>query len=165
MMEGAFIAVFALLAAMFFARRAKRNTDLLHHYERCMNSLIEDAETLINADETPAGIVDVVEFIVTKASERSAAREFLQALLRHRRELASGPTRKTSQMLIDFRKKNPQLGGVFSRAMTSGLMAMTYNGGLIGTFVRHLVLFDAKQHNDRSQDLATSFRDVECHAA
>jgi hypothetical protein len=165
MMEGALAAIFALLAAMFFARRAKRNTHLLHHYERCMGSLIDDAETLVNADETPPLVVDVVEFITMKASERSAAREFLQVLVRHRKELASGPTGPTSRMIAEFKAKNPQLGRVFSRAMANGLMAMTYNGGPIGTFVRHLVLFDAKQHEDRSQDLATSFRDVECQVA
>jgi hypothetical protein len=165
MMEGALVAIFALLATMFLARRAKRNTHLLHHYERCMNSLIEDAETLVGADETPEGVVDVVEFITMKASERGAAREFLHALVRHRRELASGPTGPTTRMISEFKAKNPQLGRVFSRAMANGLMAMTYNGGPIGTFVRHMVLFDAKQHEDRSQDLATSFREVECQAA
>jgi hypothetical protein len=165
MMEGALAAIFALLAAMFFARRAKRNTHLLHHYERCMNSFIDDAETLVNAHETPGVIVDVVEFIATKAADRSAAREFLQVLVRHRKELASGPTRPTSQIIAEFKAKNPQLGRVFSRAMASGLMAMTYNGGPVGTFVRHLVLFDAKHHEDRSQDLAASFREVGCQAA
>jgi hypothetical protein len=165
MMEGALVAIFALLGMMYFARRAKRNTHLLHHYERCMNAFIDDAETLVNAHETPAGVVDVVEFITMKASERSAAREFLQVLVRHRKELASGPTGPTTQMIAKFKASNPQLGRVFSRAMANGLMAMTYNGGPIGTFVRHLVLFDAKQHEDRSQDLATSFREVECQAA
>jgi hypothetical protein len=165
MMEGALVAIFALLATMFLARRARRNTHLLHHYERCMNSFIDDAETLVKADETPAAVVDVVEFIATKAAERSAAREFLLILVRHRKELASGPTAPTTQMIAEFKAKNPQLGRVFSRAMASGLMAMTYNGGPFGTFVRHLVLFDAKQHEDRSQDLATTFREVECQAA
>ena len=42
--------------------------------------------------------------------------------------------------------------------MSSGLMAMTYNGGPAGTFVRHVVLFDAKHHEDRTRDLAASFR-------
>jgi hypothetical protein len=165
MMEAAVAAIFALLAAMFFARRANRNLHLLHHYERCMNSFVEDAETLVNADDTPAGLIDVVEFIATKAADRSAAREFLHVLLRHRKELASGPGGPTTQMITEFKTKNPQLGRVFSRAMASGLMAMTYNGGPIGTFVRTMVLFDAKHHEERSQDLATSFREVECAQA
>jgi hypothetical protein len=151
MMEGALVAIFALLATMLFARRARRNAHLLHHYDRCMSSFIEDAETLVNADETPSGVVDVVEFIAMKAAERSAAREFLRILVRHRRELASGPTDQTTRMIAEFKAKNPQLGRVFSHAMANGLMAMTYNGGPVGTFVRHLVLFDAKQHEDRSQ--------------
>jgi hypothetical protein len=165
MMEGALVAIFALLAAMFFARRAKRNTHLMLQYEGCMNQFVEDAETLVNADETPIGVVDFVEFIAVKAADRSSAREFLWVLFRHRKELASGPTDQTTRMIAEFKGKNPQLGRVFSRAMASGLMAMTYNGGPIGTFVRHMVLFDAKEHTDRSQDLATSFREVESHAA
>jgi len=110
-------------------------------------------------------VVDVVEFIAMKAAERSAAREFLQVLVRHRKELASGPTAPTTKTISEFKAKNPQLGRVFSHAMANGLMAMTNNGGPIGTFVRHLVLFDAKHHEERSQDLATSFREVECQAA
>ena len=162
MMEAAFAAIFALLAVMFFARRARRNTHLLHHYERCMNAFVEDAETLMDADETPEVVVELVAFIAAKAADRRAAREFLYVVLRHGRAIASGPSDQTAQAIAEFRAVNPQLARVFTRAMSSGLLAMTYNSGAAGTFLRRIVLFDAKQHEDRSQDLATSFREVEC---
>jgi hypothetical protein len=160
MMEGALAAVFAFLAALWFAKRSKRNAHLLQQYERCMNSFTEDAETIVKADETPEAVIDMVEFIARKTASRSSAREFLFVLLRHRSELASGPTGSTSQAMTEFTAKNPELGHVLSRAMAAGLMAIMYNGGPIGTFVRRLVLFDAKQHEDRTRDLAASFRQI-----
>src|SRR5262245_47616653 len=117
MMEAALVAIFALLATLLWVRSARRNTHLLRQYEECMTTFIESAETLVNADETPEGVVDVIDFVSAKATNRAASREFLQVLVRHRRELASGPRGETSQMIADFRSKNPELGRVFSRAM------------------------------------------------
>ena len=162
MMEAALVAIFAFLAAIIFAGRAKRNTHLLQHYERCMSSFIEDSATLMDADETPAVIVEIVDFIAAKAADRRGSREFLHVVLRYRSAVAPYSKSETAQTIAEFKSRNPQLGRVFSRAMASGLLAMTYNGGAVGTFLRRIVLFDAKQHEDRSQDLATSFREVEC---
>lgn len=165
MMEGALVAVFAFLASIVFAKRSTRNTHLLERYERCMNAFIEDATTLVRAHDTPESVIDIVEFIAAKAADPAAARQFLSVLLRHRKELADGPTGPMSQSLSEFTTKNPQLGQVLSRAMSSGLMAMTYNGGPAGTFIRRVVLFDARHHEERTRDLAASFRQVGCPQA
>jgi hypothetical protein len=165
MMEGALVAVLALLAAMFFAGRARRNTEILHQYEQCMNIFIASAETLVSADETPAEVVGLLQFFSEKAADPRGAREFLWVFLRYRNELASGPSDHTASAIETFKGANPQLGRVFSRAMAFSMLAMTYKGGLLGALLRNTVLFDAKQHEDRSRDLAASFHDVECGQA
>jgi hypothetical protein len=165
MMEGALFAIAAFLAAIFFARRARRNTHLLHKYEQCMSVFVASSETLIGADETPPEVVGLIQFFSEKASNPRGAREFLWVFLRYRNELASGPSNQTAAAIASLKKANPELGRVFTRAMASGMIALTYKGGIVGTFIRHTLLFDAKQHEDRSQDLAASFHDIECAQA
>jgi len=164
MMASALIAVAAFIAAVLCAHRARRKLKLIRAYEDSMNSFFKDAETLLAAEETPAEVVDMLEFISNKASDPLAATEFLRVLLRRRREMAGGEEGALSRAIAVFANANPRLGRVFGRAMARGLLAMTFRGGITGTLVRRLVLFDAKKHEDRTQDLATNFRQIEAYA-
>jgi len=161
MMASALFAVAAFIAAVLWAYRSRRKLSLLRAYEEAMGTFFKDADTLLAAEETPAEVVDMIEFISDKAADPRAATEFLRVLLRRRREMAEGENGELSRAVASFVEGYPQLGRVFGRAMARGLLAMTFKGGLTGTFVRRLVLFDAKKHEDRTQDLATNFRQIE----
>jgi hypothetical protein len=163
MMESALIAVAAFIAAFLLAAKSRRKTKRLKAYEECMGAFLKDAETLLNADATPSEVVDMVEFMAAKASDRKAAREFLGIILRQRHKMGGPDESGVARSLGSFSSANPQLGRVLDRAMTAALLAMTFNGGPIGTFVRRIVLFDAKSHEDRSKDLATNFRALDRH--
>jgi len=159
-MTAALCVIFVFFAAAILRVHLRWRRQLLQQYEKSMNSFMEDASVLIDADETPGSIVDIIEFVSAKATEQKASRQFFLTLLSKRTELSVRPSGPVFQEISEFAEVNPELGHLFSRAATSGLMAMTYNGWFFGTIIRHLVLFDAVYHEDRTRDLATSFRQI-----
>jgi hypothetical protein len=163
MMESALIAAAAFIAVFLFAAKSKRKTRRLKAYEQCMDVFLKDADTLLGADATPAEVVDLIEYMADKASDHKTAKQFLVAIARRHREMGGNDESEIARSLASFSSAHPQLGRVFNRAMTAALLAMTFNGGPFGTFVRRFILFDAKKHDDRAKDLATNFRALDRH--
>jgi len=154
-------ALVALISMELQRWRSRRGIKILQNYQHHINKFVEYANILAESEETPDGAMALVEFISRKMVDKRAARHFLWALLRNRTELAQAPSGVIFEEVLAFRSAHPPLGRVLSQAMASGMLAMTYNGGVFGTLFRILVLFDARYHEDRTRDLVASFRQVE----
>lgn len=155
------IALFVVICV--FAYRSKRRTHLLRRYEQYATIFFEDVETLLRADETPAKIVDLLEFMGQRVNDSSSALDFFIVLLRHRRRLVSKLS-PSSDEIVEFRNSSPALWRVFTRASAAALLAVSYNGGVFGTLLRHFIIFDAREHEDRTRDLAAGYREIRCAA-
>lgn len=162
MMEAALVAIFAFVGIFLYSRRAKRKAHLLKQYEVCMDSFYESADTLLKADDTPETVVDMLEFMQRKATDRFAAISFLKILLLRG---ASFDGHQETDEIKQFRASHPELWSVFGRAAVSSLLAVTLKGGPVGTLMRRVVFFDVNEHQqDGASDLAAGFREAECHA-
>ena len=104
MMIAAIIAIFVFVTVVLYARRARRNTELLRHYAECMNSFLADSETLLASDETPAEVVDLIEFVADKAADRRGAQEFLSVVIRRRKDLSVRPAGALARQIDEFQK-------------------------------------------------------------
>jgi hypothetical protein len=161
MMEFAVLAALALIFMYLHSKIVKKRGKYLIHYETAINDFIEAAHALLGDSDTPEGVIDLLQFMRMKAERRSSARYFLWYLLMKRKELI-GPSGSKLREMEEFFKKRPELSTAFSRACSAAFEALTYRSPLAGPLLRRFVLFDVSRNRKRVQELAESYREIEC---
>lgn len=126
-----------LIAAICFAYGLYllRQSDLvrLRHYEEHAKAFHAAARPLIQDDETPEAVLDILDALNSKVSDKWAAFSFLMFL-------TSGPpspeTKPRIATIRAFFKTRPELEAQYVKALVSALLAMSYLGRISGKKLR-----------------------------
>jgi hypothetical protein len=153
------IAFIALVLAIYASSRAAKQLRHIQKYEKCMDEFIENVQPLLEDEETPEQLVDMIIFMRTKVVDSWAAADFLRHLLSKDRYIL----RKAGlgEEIDSFLNRRPELASALKRAASAALLAMSYRGHVVGGFLRSLVLFDAREHDGRAADLAAHYKEVD----
>jgi hypothetical protein len=138
------IGLAAAVAAACWAyfRFAEADLQRLADYELWSSEFFENARPLVNDQDTPDEVLDLLQFANNLLTNKRASRRLLKAILDVDDTLGTPSETEFTAPLDAFFERRPELGRAFVRAMTSGLFALTFVCGRDGARVRREILKD-----------------------
>ena len=127
-----------------------------------MEEFYSASNALLADPDTPVDVLNLLRFMNHKASRPDSAREFIRIVVKKRPLIA----RQTHIHSIEnFLRGRPELSIQFSKACSTAFEALAYRSPFAGIFLRVFVIFDAREHSDRTKELAENYCALEGHAA
>ena len=158
----------AVISSFYWLRFFVRiRSSQLDGYETWSQTFYAKVQPLIDDKETPKEVLDVIDFVNARLSDKLSARRALFALLRGRGENVSNEAKAASNVVKAFRFERPELASSFHHACAAGLLAISFKSFFFGSLLRRMVLFDVKRDDDRAERLSTelSYFSPEMNAA
>lgn len=137
-------------------------TSHLEKHEAAMEEFYSAANALMADKDTPIAILGLLKFMNYKASRPDSAREFIGFVVNKRRLMAR-PAHFGS--IDNFLRDRPELSKQFGKACSTALEALAYRSPFAGIFLRVFVIFDGREHADRTKELAENYCALERHDA
>ncbi len=137
-------------------------TKHLEKHAAAMEEFYAAANVLCSDSDTPIAILSLLRFMNHKAMRASSAREFIWIVILKRQQIARQPQIDSIESFI---KERPELSIQFSKACSTAFEALAYRSPFAGIFLRVFVIFDGREHPDRTKELAENYCVIEQHAA
>lgn len=155
------IPIVLLAVAWSLYRLRKRQLADLAQYEIHVEIFYDAAKPLVEDDETPELVLELLKFMNEKVSDPSAARELYQIIARGRLSPVTIEVSPEGKKLQAFFKKRPELEPPFLRVIGHGLLAMTYRSMILGSKLR--LWLSAIDTPKRQEEVAYTYRDLDRH--
>jgi hypothetical protein len=155
--------LFILLVVWTLHRAVKLRRRWQRKYALAMAEFYDHANELLRDEKLPDEILDFVEFVHAKARNPLAAAGLVWRLFsRDGRAIADGSSdHPRLKRMYEYVKANPNSGRALGQLCASAMLAMSYRAYILGGTVRHLVFFDADQHERRTCDVTAGIYEVE----
>lgn len=131
------VGVLIVLAAIWvYYFICKRDLVRLREYERATDTFFAAARPLLQDDETPMSVIDMIDTLNRHIDDPRAARHILIAARRTSRLIESDDERLIDKEIADFTKRRQELGKQLARAIKAGFLAMSYRSRFWGPQLR-----------------------------
>jgi hypothetical protein len=128
----------AVLGAVWLRHRSYHVTERM----RLLEDAFRDAGVLIDEDDTPDQVVDLLDLIAHNARNPRINMRFFWAVVSGalRKEVGK-PSAKALAFKAAVKSMRPEMREVYDRAIAAFLLASTYNNPLIGWFIRRATFY------------------------
>lgn len=119
---------------------ARRELARIREYEFFADKFFKASETLVSEQDTPEGILSVIDCFNDLIDQPREARQFFNVYSRFARDRIEGKVgRQPDPALISFTKRHPHLEPVVADAMMGGILALTFLECRRGTYHRAML--------------------------